>query len=379
MQVARPLVHAETIQGLWRAARAGRLPHALLFEGRAGIGKFLAAKWFAMGCLCARGPDEPCGSCGPCKRVLSGGAHGNHADLFVLDPEDPFLAGDFERSQQIRIARIAYRPQDELDHPDYCIERFLDLVRSEGGFRPVLVREAQRMNEAAQNALLKTLEEPRPGTVMVLETHKSALLRPPVRSRCIRIRFEPPSNAQCEEVLRAHGLEPEAARELARLAEGSPGTALAMAQSGTREIRARLAAVARGEREPLDVVAELWELELDVPGKTPSTLERERARVVLELAQALLADAWRASAGVPAERLAHGDVAVGLAGRIGERELSARGEALLVARADIERNLAPAAVLQRALLVLAEGVGPRAPRKAAGEAAGGLVAGGRGG
>src|SRR5688572_16881468 len=198
VQVSRPSAHAAAIQGLWRAARTGRLPHAILFEGRAGIGKYLAAKWFAMGSLCARGPDEPCGTCGPCKRVLSGGEHGNHPDLFVLDPEDPFLAGDFERSQQTRIGRIAYRPEDELDHAEYCIERFLDLARSEGGFRPVLIREAQRLNEAAQNALLKTLEEPRAGTVMVLETNKSALLRPPVRSRCIRIRFESPSAAQCE-------------------------------------------------------------------------------------------------------------------------------------------------------------------------------------
>jgi DNA polymerase-3 subunit delta' len=365
-------VHAATIQGLWRAARAGRLPHAFLFEGRAGIGKFLAARWFAMGCLCERGPDEPCGSCGPCKRVLSGGAHGNHADLFVLDPEDPFLAGDFERSQQIRIGRIAYRPEDgELEHPDYCVERFLDLSRSEGGFRPVLIREAQRMNEAAQNALLKTLEEPRPGTVMVLETHRTALLRPPVKSRCIRIRFDPLTLEQCEEVLRAAGLEPDAAHALARLAGGSPGSALAMARNGTREICARLAAVARGEREPLAAAAELWELEaeleLDVEltrktqaGKTQAAGERERARVVLDLAQALLADAWRARAGAAPERLAHGESAAGLARRASERELFARGEALLVARADIDRNLAPSAVLQRALLVLAGGVAGRA-------------------
>jgi len=360
VQVARPLVHAATIQGLWRAARAGRLPHAILFEGRAGIGKYMAAKWFAMGCLCARGPDEPCGSCGPCKRVLSGGAHGNHADLFVLDPEDPFLAGDFERSQQIRIGRIAYRPEDgELDHPDYCVGRFLDLSRSEGGFRPVLIREAQRMNEAAQNALLKTLEEPRAGTVMVLETHRSSLLRPPVKSRCIRIRFDPLTPAQCEGVLQESGLEPAAARELARLAGGSPGQALAMARNGTREICARLAAVARGERDPLEVGAELWELEVELPGKTPAASERERARVVLELAQALLADAWRARAGVAPEQLAHGDVAAGLAEHASERELHARGEALLGARADVDRNLAPAAVLQRALLVLAEGASVR--------------------
>jgi DNA polymerase-3 subunit delta' len=360
VRVDEPRLHAGTIRGLWRAARAGRLPHALLFEGRAGVGKYLAAKWFALGCLCARGPDEPCRSCGPCKRVLSGGEQGNHPDLFVLDPGDPFLAGDFEKSPQIRIGRIAYRPEDQLDHAEYCVERFLDLCRSESRFRPVLIREAHRMNEAAQNALLKTLEEPRPGTVMVLETHRVAQLRPPVRSRCTRVRFESLGSAQCEEVLCAEGLEPEAARELARLAEGSPGTALAMARNGTREISARLAAVARGEREPHEVALELGELAGDFAGKTQAAVERERARVVVDLAQRLLADAWRVRSGVPAERLAHGASAPALAARAEERALFARGEALLTARDDIEHNLAPGAVILRALLVLAEGVAARA-------------------
>ena len=86
MQVFEPVGHAGAVRSLWHAAEVGRLPHALCFEGPEGIGKFRAALWFAAGLLCSEGPGEPCGACGPCKRVSSGGAGGNHPDLLVIDP-----------------------------------------------------------------------------------------------------------------------------------------------------------------------------------------------------------------------------------------------------------------------------------------------------
>jgi DNA polymerase III subunit delta' len=348
VDVPRPLAHDALIERLWLAARAGRLPHALLFEGRAGIGKFTAARWFALGCLCARGPGVPCLACGPCRRVTSGGGGSNHADLFVIDP----LA---EGEERIRIGRIAERSSEGEESAGQSLESFLGLRALEGGMRVVLVRECQRMNVPAQNALLKTLEEPRPGTLMVLETHRPASLLATIKSRCIRIRFEALSRAQCEQVLAARGLEAHEAGELARLAEGSPGLALAMAQNGSRAIRARLVAAALGEASPLDVAEELWEVEGEFAGKTSGAEDRERGRVVLDLAQALVRDAWRARAGVPAADLANGDVAVALARRADERELARRGEFLAQARVDVDQNLAPGPLLERALLVLADG------------------------
>ena len=352
MQVASPLAHGPTLERLWRAARESRLPHALLFEGRDGIGKFLAARWFAMGCLCQHGPAEPCGSCGPCKRVASGGERGNHPDLFVIDPL-------LENEEKIRIARIAERERERGDG-EQSLEAFLSLRPVEGRLRLALVREAQRMNEFAQNALLKTLEEPRPGTILLLETSRSSALLPTIHSRCIRVRFDALDAEQCQGVLLAAGLEAQAARELARLAEGSPGLALEMARNGTRALREILAGVALGERDALSASAELWQVEGEFGGKNDTARHRERARVVLDLAQGLLRDGWRACAGVPAERLAHGDLAPRLAARTGEHQLELRGAALLTARADIERNLTPAAVLERALLLLAAGPARRA-------------------
>ena len=355
MRVVRPLGHDATVERLLAAARGGRLPHALLFEGRAGIGKFQAALWFAMGCLCAKGPGVPCGTCGPCRRVTSGGERANHADLFVLDP----LA---EGEERIRIGRIAERGgSGEGESAGASLENFLGLRPLEGAWRVVVVRESQRMNVAAQNALLKTLEEPRAGTLMVLETHRTSALLPTIKSRCIRVRFEALTRAQCEEVLVGAGLEAREAEELARLAEGSPGLALDMARNGTREFLAHLRALVAGERAALDLATELWEVEGEFRGKTDTALARERCRVVLELLQALLRDAWRAGAGVPSESLALGETALALADRVSEPELARRGRWLAMTRADVEHNLEPHALLERALQVVVAGVPAGAP------------------
>ena len=78
MRVEVPLGHSALIQSLWRAAQRQRLGHALLFSGPDGIGIFLAAQWLAAGLLCERGPGQPCGVCGACKRVRAD----SHADVF---------------------------------------------------------------------------------------------------------------------------------------------------------------------------------------------------------------------------------------------------------------------------------------------------------
>jgi DNA polymerase-3 subunit delta' len=334
---------------LFAAARAGRLPHALLFEGRAGIGKFGAAQWLALGLLCARGPGEPCGACGPCRRVQSGGERGNHADLFLVDP---LLEGE----ERIRVGRIAERSEREEGESEPSLAAFLALKPLEGARRVVLVREVHRMNAQAQNAFLKTLEEPRPGTLMVLETHRPAALLSTLKSRCIRLRFAPLGSDDCARVLLAAGLEEDVARELARMADGSPGVALAMAVNGTRELHAALVALARGERDAPAVAADVWALEAEFAGKSDNAQARERVRVALDLAQLLARDALRHASGVPADALAFADGASVLARRLGGAQLVRLGLELARARADVERNLTPAAVLERALLAL--GYGP---------------------
>jgi len=176
-----------------------------------------------------------------------------------------------------------------------------------------------------------------------------------IKSRCIRIRFEAPTRAQCEEVLAGHGLAPAQANALARLAEGAPGIALALARSGASVIVATLARVARGERSAQAAARDLWELEGEFAGKTEAARDRARARVVLELAQRLVRDARRTALGGEPEALGLGEEAQALAARLDQRELGRRVLALATIRSDVERNLGAASVLERGLLVLAGG------------------------
>ena len=345
MQVAEPLGHADRVRGLWNAAAQGRLPHALLFEGVRGTGRFLAARWLAQGLLCAQGPGDPCGVCGPCKRVLSGGARGNHPDLYLIDPVE-------EQEETIKLARIA-----ERDGGGDCAEVFLRLRPAEGGWRVLIVREADRMQAAAQNALLKTLEEPEPGTLIVLESARPDRLLDTIRSRCVPIVFEPLSPEDTRAVLERSDAGEADRDAVARWSGGSPGEALRLAAEGAPAARALVLDVLRGARHPLVAARALWELDGEFAGGTARAQARGRARSFLGLALELLADAQRAAAGVAFEDLRHGDLGPELLALGGASApggvLETRLEALLEGTREIEANLAPEVVVERCLLALA--------------------------
>ena len=345
MRADPPLAHGAVLGGLWRAAHEGRLPHALMFEGPAGIGKFLAARRLVLGLVCDGGPGDPCGVCGPCKRWTSGDWRGNHPDVHVIDP----LA---EEVETIRVTRIA-----ERDGGGDSASAFLDLRPMEGGWRVVLIREAQRMNTAAQNALLKTLEEPGDQTLLVLETHRPELLLDTIRSRCVRVRFGRLAGDDAARLVRAAGVGQESAARLSRWCGGSPGAALDLAARGGEAMHVLLGEVLAGRRGPLEAAREVFALEGEFAGATPLAMERDRARTLLDLALAVVADAGRLRAGVAAADLAHGAVFPGGAAAVPEHLDRRAALDLLEARADVERNMAPAAIVERTLLVLAGGPG----------------------
>ena len=195
----------------------GAAPHAVLIVGPAGVGKMTLADDLAAGLLClAPDPaDRPCRHCRGCRLV----AGGNHPDLHRLGPEGPggqVLIGDSGRpaGRGVRnlVAELAYLPV-------------------EGGRRVAVVEHAERMNEDAQNALLKTLEEPPPRTTIILCANEEDRLLPTVRSRCVRLRLAPLGVRGIEGLLVERGVAdaPTAAR-LARLAGGRPGLAIAYAR-----------------------------------------------------------------------------------------------------------------------------------------------------
>jgi DNA polymerase-3 subunit delta' len=207
--------HDDAVASIAGWGRHG-VPHAILIAGPASIGKTTLARDLAAALLCTAGAAEPvpCGRCGACLRVASG----NHPDLHVLRPAGP--------GGQVRIGG---RDAAEPGVRDLIVG--LALSAAEGGARVAIVESAHRMNDDAQNALLRTLEEPPPGVVIVLCADDEDRLLPTIRSRCVRIRLGPVSSRSIEGLLGELGLaDPPAAARLARLAEGRPGVAIAFAR-----------------------------------------------------------------------------------------------------------------------------------------------------
>jgi DNA polymerase-3 subunit delta' len=215
----------------------GSVPHAVLLVGPASSGKTTLALDLAAGLLCSD-PDpaaRPCRLCRGCRLVASG----NHPDLHRLAPEGP--------GGQVRIGKAG-------DPESGTIRRLISelaLLPAEGGSRVAIVEQAHRINDDAQNALLKMLEEPPAGVTIVLCADDEECLLPTVRSRCVRIRLGPVAGREIERWLGELGAaDAPAASRFARLAAGCPGLALAYA-------RAPEAARLRGEiaRGLIDLLA----------------------------------------------------------------------------------------------------------------------------
>ncbi len=229
------------VEALRRAALSGRLHHAFLFSGPDGVGKTLTAHALAQALLCTS-PEEgdACGTCNACLRV----ADLNHADLHVVEREGT--------AKQITIKQVR------------ALQRALGFKAFEGARRVVIIQEAERMNPATANALLKTLEEPGPDTHFVLVTHGAHLLLPTIVSRCQRVRFAPLERALvARHLCELAGIEPVAAELLAALAEGSIGKGLSLSKSPVLEQRAALLAFADAPRDLLRV-PQLLELAEDL-------------------------------------------------------------------------------------------------------------------
>ena len=227
MPFSEIIAQDRALSPLRSALRRGALHHAYLFGGPEGVGKARAARLLAQAANCEGGTpgpgelrDDACGTCGPCRKI----AKGIHPDVLVLHEERVMAkAGAWE-------PKGGRSPSKDIvvDQVRDLVDRRLALRRFEGRRRFVVLDPADAMNPQAQNALLKTLEEPPDETTLVLVASSPDSLLPTIRSRCLRVVFAPLPADTVAERLVAEGHAPEAARLAAAVSGGSLGRALAL-------------------------------------------------------------------------------------------------------------------------------------------------------
>ncbi len=220
--------HATVEAALAQAARAGRLPHAILIGGPRGIGKatlaFRFARWLLAGSAAESGlfgtsavtdlavdPDHPVA-----RRIAASG----HGDLLTVERQwDP-------KRKRLRSEIVAEDAR--------AIADFFHLTSAEGGWRVAIVDGAEEMNRTAANGILKILEEPPRGALLLLVSHAPGRLLPTIRSRCRTVLLQPLAEGEVAHLLaeRRPDLSAEDRAALARLAEGSIGRALELAGLG---------------------------------------------------------------------------------------------------------------------------------------------------
>lgn len=250
---------AETAR-LRGAYTASRLPHALLVHEAPGAGGEWLAGWAARLVLCSNPAEAPCGHCGPCQRA----AQGQHPDLIFVRP--------LETSAQIRIEQVR-----ELSAE-------LALTAHQGGYKVGILSPADTMNRFAANALLKTLEEPPRGTLLVLVASQPSRLPATILSRCQRVRVRAPLRAEAVAWLEATRGPGDWGSMLAVLGttpmnatDADPAAVVEVAA----EVRRGLEEAAAGEGDPV-ATAERWarsELSLRLTCVENWLTERIRARI----------------------------------------------------------------------------------------------------
>ena len=245
------------IAGLQRLLTGARRPHALIFEGPRGVGRRTTAEALAAVLLCGqpvRKPNgrladvaetiEACGTCEDCRMTAAGG----HPDFHTVTKE---MAAYHDSSA------VRNRVMQELGIE--VVRQFLiapaNQAAARGHGKVFVVREAELMSIPAQNALLKTLEEPPPGVTSILLTRSAQLLLPTTLSRCALVRFGPLPVAIVTDRLIANGLDPAEAAFWATFTDGSIGRAMDLAAQEMypvkQDLLQRLAELQRGGDEDL--------------------------------------------------------------------------------------------------------------------------------
>ena len=223
------------IEQLQRGLRGDRVGHAYLFEGPDGVGKEMLAERFARVLLCAKpaqvsAPDggkwaEACGKCDDCVLFDAGNHPDYHRVHRSLNRHHPDPTIRRRKATVLSVDVIRHFLIDQIGHRP-----------SRGRAKVFVVAEAERMNDAAQNALLKTLEEPPGAGYLLLLTTSAGVLLATTRSRCQTVSLRPlPTAFVAESLVSKFGANPADAAFLAELAQGRLGAAARWLKSGLPE------------------------------------------------------------------------------------------------------------------------------------------------
>jgi DNA polymerase III subunit delta' len=290
MPLQQVVGHRRLVTLLSRAIAHDTLPPALLFAGPAGVGKKRVALALAEAINCAAPAStdvlerDACGVCPPCRRI----ARGTHPDVMVIEPGE---------SGSIKIEAVR------------------DVIREagrrpfEGRRRVVIINEADALVEPAQHALLKTLEEPPPSTILLLVSSLPDALLTTVRSRCPRLRFGPLAPGEVAAALvRDHGYSEAEARAAAADADGSVGRALSAESANLVEARETATRVLQHAARATDPVARVGTAQDLSPKKGSPMSERDQLAVCLRSMASVLRDLGLIASSADASILANTDI-----------------------------------------------------------------------
>jgi DNA polymerase-3 subunit delta' len=247
-----PLGRTPALARLGEHADAGKLPQSILLVGPEGSGKEAAAIEIARRALCEKTPAAPpcsaeVGLCGACRKVRALA----HPDLLYAFPAETSLnnAGirellDTKSEEPLARFRQPGNAILSIGDPDdpspvsiRAARRFVAVKPFEAAWRVVIMSDAHRMNRAAANALLKTLEEPPPAALLLLATHQPHLLPATVRSRCARIHVSRlAEDALASHLEAVHQIEPEEAARVAAVSGGNARSAFDLLDPAAREV-----------------------------------------------------------------------------------------------------------------------------------------------
>jgi len=320
-----------------RAAAKGRLAGSYLFVGPEGVGKRTFALRLARVLLCQDRPVEQFEACGRCAGCVQAAA-GTHPDLLQVSKPP----GHATLPLKLFIG--------DLEHRGLCYE--LSLRPYMGGYKVAVIDDADYLNQDSANALLKTLEEPPPQAVLILIGTSAARQLPTIRSRCQLVRFLPLSAEQVAELLVSQQIvsDPEQARRLAAVSEGSLQRARELADSALWDFRSVLARRLGAER--LDVPALSQEI-MKLLGRRGSeaVVRRAALREVVSQAVAFYRELLRSLCGTdPAGTTAPDPERLGClrraAARLTPEQVAAALDRCLETLGQIDRNVLEHAVVE---------------------------------